>query len=218
MIDIINLNWNNIRVTPNITASASQPLVFHGGKHHDQLCPRRPTHHNIPASSAPKRSSNTSRHCRRDFDGARGLAALLLAAIVAALVVVADQLSRHLDDGGLLAAWLVMWAVVFAALALFAGTARRSPSPRMAPAREACAQRRAAAARRCPVPGLCRATMPASCSDLRPPRRATKSSARQVPARCTGAAGRSRRRALEPTCSVPTLYEAMRRVNLGKYY
>jgi len=57
------------------------------------------------------------------FDGTRGIAALLLAAVVSALLVVADRL---VDTGsGLLAAWMLLWVVAFAALALFATPARR---------------------------------------------------------------------------------------------
>ncbi len=62
---------------------------------------------------------------RRGFDGTRSIAAVLLAAIVAALVVVADQLVDRWTGGRLLAAWVVLWAVAFAALGLFAGSARR---------------------------------------------------------------------------------------------
>lgn len=60
----------------------------------------------------------------RSFDGARGLAGLLLAAAVAALVVVADRLISTWADGHLLLAWVALWVVVFAGMALFAGTAR----------------------------------------------------------------------------------------------
>lgn len=57
------------------------------------------------------------------FGGTRGIAALLLAAVVSALLVLAD---RMVDTGsGLLAAWMAMWVVAFAALGLFAMPARR---------------------------------------------------------------------------------------------
>ncbi len=59
-----------------------------------------------------------------NFNGSRGLAALLLAAIVSAMLVVADKLVSNSNEGGLLAAWLVMWGVAFVALAFFADTAR----------------------------------------------------------------------------------------------
>ena len=61
----------------------------------------------------------------RRFDGARSLAALLLAAALAALIVVADRLVSTWADGHLFAGWVFLWIVVLAGLALFAGTARR---------------------------------------------------------------------------------------------
>ncbi len=62
----------------------------------------------------------------RGFDGARASATLLLASIVAALMVVANQVIDTWSEGHLLAAWIVMWAVAFAALALLASPARRA--------------------------------------------------------------------------------------------
>ncbi|HMN92684.1 MAG TPA: hypothetical protein PKC60_05570 [Hydrogenophaga sp.] len=54
----------------------------------------------------------------------RGLAGMLLAAVVAALVVVADRVINTWADQHLFLAWVVLWAVVFAAMALFADVAR----------------------------------------------------------------------------------------------
>lgn len=54
----------------------------------------------------------------------RGLAAMLLAAVVAAMVVLADRLISTWADGHLLLAWVFLWVVVFAGMALFAGAAR----------------------------------------------------------------------------------------------
>ena len=65
-----------------------------------------------------------ARQLRKGFDSTRGLAGLLLAAIVAAMVVVADQLVENWAEGHLLVVWVAMWVVAFAALAVFAGTAR----------------------------------------------------------------------------------------------
>lgn len=53
-----------------------------------------------------------------------GLAAVLLAAMVSALLVVADQLIDTWAEGHLLAAWVLLWLVGFAALALLAPAAR----------------------------------------------------------------------------------------------
>lgn len=75
-----------------------------------------------PSSGA---GANTGTYqARRHFDGSRGLAALLLAAAVAAMVVLADRLISTWADGHLLLAWVFLWVVVFAGLALFAGAAR----------------------------------------------------------------------------------------------
>lgn len=62
---------------------------------------------------------------RQQFDGARGIAALLLGAIVSALLVLADRLVDSWAGGHLLVAWVVLWAVAVAALALFAAPVRR---------------------------------------------------------------------------------------------
>lgn len=56
---------------------------------------------------------------------ARPLATLLLAAFVAALAVVADRWVDSWSDDHLFAAWLLIWAVVFAASVLAAGPASR---------------------------------------------------------------------------------------------
>ena len=61
---------------------------------------------------------------RKDFDSTKGLAAMLLAAMVSSLVVVADQLIDTWADGHLMLAWVSLWVVGFAALGLFAGAAR----------------------------------------------------------------------------------------------
>ena len=60
------------------------------------------------------------------FDGARGAASLMLAAVVAALLVVANQVIDTWGEGHLLAAWMLLWAVAFAAIALLAAPARRA--------------------------------------------------------------------------------------------
>jgi hypothetical protein len=62
----------------------------------------------------------------RSFDATRAGASLLLAAIVAALMVVANQVIDTWTEGHLLAAWIVMWLVAFAAIALFAAPAKRA--------------------------------------------------------------------------------------------
>ena len=60
------------------------------------------------------------------FDGARGAASLLLAAVVSALLVVANQMIETWSDGHLMLAWVALWCVAFAALALLAMPMRRA--------------------------------------------------------------------------------------------
>ena len=62
---------------------------------------------------------------RSGFDSTRGLSAMLLAAMVSALLVVADQLMDTWADGHLMVAWIALWVVGFSALGVFAGAARK---------------------------------------------------------------------------------------------
>ncbi|MEN9904860.1 MAG: hypothetical protein RLZZ555_1425 [Pseudomonadota bacterium] len=70
-------------------------------------------------------SGQVSRAAAVQPENARGLAALLLAASVAALAVVADQLIETWMDDHLLLAWVAMWAVVFGGSLLLTGSIRR---------------------------------------------------------------------------------------------
>ena len=74
----------------------------------------------LPSSAYIQSSPSASRP-----ENARGLAALLLAAAVAALAVVADQLIETWIDDHLFLAWVALWAVVFAGSLLLTGTMRR---------------------------------------------------------------------------------------------
>lgn len=62
------------------------------------------------------------------LDGAKGLAAMLLAAMVAALVVLGDQLISTWADEHLLVAWIALWVVVFSAVALLASSSSQLAS------------------------------------------------------------------------------------------
>jgi len=88
---------------------------------------------------------DTVRGTQKGYDGARGLAALLLAAIVSSLLFVADRLMSAVSEGSLLVAWMVLWGIAFIVLALFAGAARNLAARAIVAAREA--SRRHAAAR-----------------------------------------------------------------------
>lgn len=80
-------------------------------------------------SSSPvalgKSTTGRGKAAARRFDGSRSLATMLLAAAVAALVVLADQMIGTWADGHLFLGWVALWVVIFAGSALFAGTARR---------------------------------------------------------------------------------------------
>lgn len=77
-----------------------------------------------PGVARAERVVATFRGATSAFEGARGTAALLLAAGVSALVVVASQVIDTWTDGHLLAAWIALWTVAFAGLAIFATPAR----------------------------------------------------------------------------------------------
>jgi hypothetical protein len=57
----------------------------------------------------------------QSISASRTIAVMLLAAVAAAFIVVADQMIETWAEGHLLAAWVAMWALVFAAIGLFAG-------------------------------------------------------------------------------------------------
>ena len=82
--------------------------------------------HNVFSSSAASgRTVNKPVVVRKDIDGSRTLAGMLLAAVMAALLVVADQVIDTWADGHLLAGWVALWTVAFAALALLAPPLRQ---------------------------------------------------------------------------------------------
>ena len=102
-----------------------------------------PTEH--PGVARAERAFTALGQLGRAFDGARGTATLLLAAVVSALLVVANQVIDTWTEGHLLAAWIVLWTVAFAAIGLLAAPLRRSvQSSRAALARALVARRQAA--------------------------------------------------------------------------
>ncbi|WP_280188663.1 hypothetical protein [Delftia sp. PS-11] len=62
----------------------------------------------------------------RSFTGKHGASALLLAALVAALMVVVNEIAHNWTDGHMLGAWVVLWVAAFLGLALFSAPARRA--------------------------------------------------------------------------------------------
>jgi hypothetical protein len=62
---------------------------------------------------------------KRGISRSRTLAGMLLAAVVAALLVMADQLIETWADGHLFAVWVALWTAAFTALALLAPPLRQ---------------------------------------------------------------------------------------------
>jgi hypothetical protein len=83
-----------------------------------------PTRH--PGVERAARVTDGVKGLARAFDGGRATASLLLAAIVSALLVVANQVVDTWTEGHLLVAWIVLWAIAFAGLALLASPARQA--------------------------------------------------------------------------------------------
>lgn len=85
--------------------------------------PSFPTRH--PGVERLESAFFAARALYRSLDSTRGLSLMLLAAMVSALVVVADQLVETWADGHLFAAWVAMWLLGFVALAVFTAPARK---------------------------------------------------------------------------------------------
>jgi undecaprenyl pyrophosphate phosphatase UppP len=98
-----------------------------------------------PGVVRAERAAQSLKEVVRGFDDARAGASLLLAAVVAALLVIAGQVVDTWTEGHLLAAWVVMWAVAFAALALLAAPAKRAAAALRAGLRRWAAARKQAA-------------------------------------------------------------------------
>lgn len=77
------------------------------------------------AANALSPDRSPAQRPRDGSDSSRSLAAMLLAAVVAALLVVADQLVETWADGHLLVVWVALWTVAFTALALLAPPLRQ---------------------------------------------------------------------------------------------
>ena len=81
-----------------------------------------------PGVTRVESAIDSAQQIRRTFSGKRALATLLLSAMAAAVMVAANEVMDTVAEGHLLVIWIAMWAVAFATLALFAGTARNLAS------------------------------------------------------------------------------------------
>lgn len=102
-----------------------------------------PTEH--PGVARAGRAFAALRQLGRAFESARGVATLVLAAVVSTLLVVANQVIDTWTEGHLLAAWIVLWTIAFAAIGLLASPLRRAVQSGRAAWTRSCAARRQAA-------------------------------------------------------------------------
>lgn len=86
------------------------------------VTPSYPTEH--PGVARLEAAAEGALTLRRRLSGGRGLASVLLAAIVAAVAVAADQIMDSVAEGHLLVIWTGAWLAAFAALALLADASR----------------------------------------------------------------------------------------------
>ena len=98
-----------------------------------------------PAVLRAERVVESVRTLSSRFDRTRVPGSLVLAAMVAALLVVANQFVDTWTDGHLLAAWMVMWTVAFGILAVFAAPLGRVSAGLWQRAKRVAAKRRQAA-------------------------------------------------------------------------
>ncbi len=102
----------------------------------------QPTEH--PGVARAERAAEAIQYAARNILSARGAAAMLLAAIVSAMLVVASQVIETWTEGHLLMAWIILWTVAFAGLALAARPARAAVHAVRAQLRRGAAARHAA--------------------------------------------------------------------------
>jgi hypothetical protein len=149
------------------------------------------------------------RLARGRLNGARGLAAGLLAAVAGAILVVIDRIASNLEDGDMLAMWAVLSALLFVALAIGVN-ALRPLAAKLAATWKQAAERRANA--RADAQFMAYAAFdPRVMHELQA---AVTRFETANPTAAPAAATAQRKLAAE----VPSLYEATRRVRMAQYY
>ena len=146
--------------------------------------------------------------------GTRHLLALLLVAVVSVALVVADTLVSDWNEGRLLAAWMVLCGALFAAVALYAD-AIRGAALRVVAGFRGMAARQAAA--RADARFLATAQNDPRVMQELQAAITRRNSEEDVASRASTPAAATRRPAPQRD-QMPTLYEAMRRLNASRYY
>lgn len=150
------------------------------------------------------------RNAGHSFNGARGLAAVLLAAMVSALLVVADRVISSWSDGGLVVGWIALWAVGFVALALFSDSTR-ALATRVSASWRVNARRRTSDRQDRQLWRVAQSDSRVMADIEAAISRASDS----APAQASVAGVQALRRA---NLNEPSMYEATRRVRIAKYY
>jgi len=167
----------------------------------------QPTQH--PGVARAEAVVSQLRVARGRLNGARGLAAVLLAAVVSAIVVVVDRMVTNLQDGEMLAVWAIVSALFFVAVSV--GVNALLPlGSRLTEAWEQAAQRRANA--RADAQFMAYAAFdPRVMHELQA---AVTRYESDNPNEAPAAVEAQRKLAAE----MPSLYEASRRVRMAYYY
>lgn len=76
-----------------------------------------------PGVQRAEASAAYIRDAGRSFKAHGGAALLVVAALLAAVLVVAERFVVEITDGSMLAAWVVLWVLVFGGLSLYAAGA-----------------------------------------------------------------------------------------------
>jgi len=125
MYRITNIKWSFISRNPRIAAkliAALLSLTF--SKELTMARYARPAMLNSPAVPVESRTQAATA-TESKVEESKTLAGMLLAASLASLLVVADQVISTWSDGHLLAGWVALWTVAFGALAFLATPLRR---------------------------------------------------------------------------------------------
>lgn len=101
-----------------------------------------PTEH--PGVVRAERAAEALQRAATSVFSPRGAASMLLAAIVSALLVVANQVIDTWTEGHLMLAWISLWTIGFAAIALVAAPARSAVNRMRLQLRQWAVARRAA--------------------------------------------------------------------------
>ena len=101
-----------------------------------------PTEH--PGVVRAERAAEALQRAASNVFSPRGAVSLLLAAIVSALLVVANQVIETWTEGHLMLAWISLWTIGFAAIALVAAPARNAVNRIRLQLRQRAVARRAA--------------------------------------------------------------------------